>query len=41
MEKFILVLGSGKLPGNQWTQYNVDVLEDKMVCTQKKILLLL
>lgn len=36
MEKFILVLGSGKLPGNQWTQYNVDVLEDKMVCTQKK-----
>ena len=38
MDKFILVLGgeSPVLAGNLWTQYNVDVQDEKMVCTSVK-----
>jgi hypothetical protein len=38
MEKFILILGeeSSYLPGKMWTQYEVEVLDDTMVCTNKK-----
>lgn len=38
MDKFVLVLGeeSPILPGHLWTQYDVDVLEDKMVCMNCK-----
>ncbi len=38
MEQFVLVLGheNNILPGKLWTEYLVDVKEDKMVCTQKK-----
>ena len=38
MEKFTLVLGEENkiLSGGLWSQYEVDVLDDKMVCTKKK-----
>ena len=38
MEKFNLVLGqeNNYLPGKSFTQYEVEVLDDKMVCTGKK-----
>lgn len=38
MEKFTLVLGqeNNLLPGAMWTQYEVEVSEDKMICTGKK-----
>lgn len=38
MENFILILGheNNYLPGNLWTEYEVEVLEDKMICTNKK-----
>lgn len=38
MKKFTLVLGekNNYLAGKMWTAYNVEVLEDKMVCTCKK-----
>ena len=38
MEKFNLILGeeSSYLPGKMWTQYEVEVLDDKIVCTNKK-----
>ena len=38
MDKFTLVLGqeNNYLPGKMWTEYEVDVLEDKMICTCKK-----
>ena len=38
MNKFILVLGesNGYLPGGQWTEYGVEVADDKLVCTPKK-----
>lgn len=38
MNKFTLVLGqeSPYLPGKSWTEYEVEVLQDKMVCVQKK-----
>ena len=38
MDKFTLVLGqaSSYLPGNTWTEYEVEVLQDKMICTCKK-----
>ena len=38
MSNFILVLGSENavLPGKLWTQYDVEILDNKMVCTQKK-----
>ena len=38
MDKFILSLGdeNNYLPGKTWTEYEVDVLEDKMICTCKK-----
>lgn len=37
MGKFILVLGeSNILPGKTWSQYEVNVLDDKMVCHSKK-----
>ena len=37
MDQFVLVLGDAGsvLPGSVWTQYTVDVLEDKMVCAMK------
>ena len=38
MEKFRLILGEQTpyLPGSNWTQYEVEFLEDKMLCTLKK-----
>ncbi len=38
MDNFILVLGESNsiLPGDHWTQYDVEVLDDKMICTKKK-----
>lgn len=38
MDNFILVLGepSNLLPGKAWTNYNVNIMDDKMVCTNKK-----
>ncbi len=38
MKEFVLVLGNENeiLPGKLWTEYSVDVQEDKMVCVQKK-----
>lgn len=38
MEKFILVLGDNNpiLPGKMWTTYEVDVHDDRMICTAKK-----
>ena len=38
MNDFILVLGepSNLLPGKAWTSYNVNIMDDKMVCTNKK-----
>ncbi len=38
MEKFTLILGqeNNYLPGKIWTEYEVEVLEDKMICTCKK-----
>jgi len=38
MDNFVLVLGDSNpiLPGKLWTEYSVEVLDDKMVCTQKK-----
>lgn len=38
MDKFTLVLGqeNNYLPGKIWTEYEVEVLDDKMICTSKK-----
>lgn len=38
MDKFILVLGQENniLPGKAWKQYEVEVKEKEMVCTDKK-----
>lgn len=38
MEKFILVLGkeSSVLSGKIWTQYDVEIAENEMICTMKK-----
>lgn len=37
MNKFILVLGNSNfLPGNMWTQYDVELLDNKMVCINHK-----
>lgn len=38
MEKFILVLGGKNniLPGKNWTQYDVEITEKEMICTEKK-----
>ena len=38
MEKFVLVLGkeNNYLPGSLWTEYEVEVLEEEMICTCKK-----
>ena len=38
MNNFLLVLGNENpyLPGKTWTQYNVEVLDDKMICQAKK-----
>ena len=38
MANFVLVLGdeSSVLPGKTWTQYDVEILDDKMVCQDKK-----
>lgn len=38
MSKFRLVLGqeNAYLPGKQWTEYEVEVLSEKMVCSLKK-----
>ena len=38
MSKFVLVLGEANnyLPGNQWTEYEVEVADDKMICVPKK-----
>ena len=38
MNKFVLVLGASNpyLPGNQWTEYEVEVSNDKLICTPKK-----
>lgn len=38
MEKFLLVLGEQNniLPGKCWTQYEVEITDKAMVCTQKK-----
>ncbi len=38
MDKFLMVLGNENsyLPGALWSQYEVEVLDDKMVCTSKK-----
>lgn len=38
MNEFIIVLGEENpiLPGRIWTEYNVEVLEEKMICIAKK-----
>ena len=37
MNKFVMVLGeSTVLPGAIWTQYDVELLDKKMVCTNHK-----
>lgn len=38
MDKFILVLGqeNNYLPGKMWIEYEVEVLENRMICTCKK-----
>lgn len=38
MDNFILILGESSpvLPGKTWTEYSVEVLDDKMICTAKK-----
>lgn len=37
MDKFVMVLGeSTVLPGAIWTQYDVELLDKKMVCTNHK-----
>lgn len=38
MDKFILILGdpNSYLPGNKWTEYEVEVSTDKLICTPKK-----
>ena len=38
MEKFCLVLGqeNNYLPGKNWTEYEVEVQNEQMICTNKK-----
>lgn len=38
MDKFVLILGEANsyLPGDKWTEYEVEVSTDKMICTPKK-----
>lgn len=38
MEKFTLILGqeNNYLPGKVWTEYEVEIFTDKMICTCKK-----
>ena len=38
MDKFTLVLGqeNNYLPGKLWTEYEVEVLDDKIICINKK-----
>ena len=38
MEKFCLVLGqeNNYLPGKSWTEYEVEVQNEQMICTNKK-----
>lgn len=38
MDKFILLLGkeNNYLPGKVWTEYKVDLLEDRMLCVSKE-----
>lgn len=38
MDKFVLILGEANsyLPGDKWTEYEVEVSNDKMICTLKK-----
>lgn len=38
MDKFVLVLGGSNsyLMGGQWTEYYVEVTDDKLICTPKK-----
>ena len=38
MNKFVLILGEANsyLPGSKWTEYEVEVTEEKMVCAPKK-----
>lgn len=38
MKDFLIVLGKENniLPGKMWTQYSVEILDDKIVCTSKK-----
>lgn len=38
MEKFTLVLGEQNniLPGKVWTQYDVEITDKEMICTEKK-----
>lgn len=37
MEKFTLVLGqeNNYLPGKMWVEYEVEVLDEKIICTNK------
>lgn len=38
MQKFTLILGqeNNYLPGKMWTEYEAEILDDKMICTNKK-----
>ncbi|MCH5159957.1 MAG: hypothetical protein J1F66_03815 [Clostridiales bacterium] len=38
MSKFSLILGEANsyLPGSKWTEYEVEVSSDKLICTAKK-----
>lgn len=38
MNKFVLILGDNTpyLPGSKWTEYEVEVSDNKMICTPRK-----
>ena len=38
MDKFLLMVGdeNSYLPGKTWSKYDVEILDDKMVCQSKK-----